>query len=57
MSDGLSVLELSHGWGSLSIYIAAKYPASRVTVVCDSQAHRLHIRKSCRQRGLSNLQV
>ena len=57
MSDGLSVLELSQGWGSLGIYIAAKYPTSQVTVVCDNHAHRLHIGKSCRQRGLSNLQV
>lgn len=55
--DGQLVLEMSCGWGALSIYMASKYPASRVTAVCASLARQLFVRRRRRQRGLTNLKV
>ncbi|KAL3136650.1 hypothetical protein ABBQ38_005891 [Trebouxia sp. C0009 RCD-2024] len=57
LSDGQLVLEMSCGWGALSIYIASKYPATQVTAVCATLAQQLFVRKRRRQRGLTNLKV
>lgn len=37
------VLELGCGWGSWSLFMAAKYPKSRVTAVSNSRTQRAHI--------------
>ena len=55
--DGQEVLELGCGWGSLCLYVAAKYPNSRVTAVSNSRTQKEFIDKRCRERGLSNLRV
>jgi cyclopropane-fatty-acyl-phospholipid synthase len=34
LSDGQAVLELGCGWGSLSLFIAAAYPKSKVGERC-----------------------
>ncbi len=33
LADGQEILELGCGWGSLSLYIAARFPAARITAV------------------------
>jgi len=57
LADGQKVLELGCGWGSLSLWIAGRYPASEVTALSNSQGQRLHIEAEARRRGLHNLQV
>ncbi|NBB27458.1 cyclopropane-fatty-acyl-phospholipid synthase family protein [Cellulophaga sp. BC115SP] len=57
LANGQDVLELGCGWGSLSLYMAAKYPASRFTVVSNSKTQKAHIDEQARQRGIVNLQV
>ena len=37
LQDGQQVLELGCGWGSLSLYMAAKYPGSTFKVVSNSR--------------------
>jgi len=32
LGDGMDILELGCGWGSLSLYMAEKFPRSRITV-------------------------
>ncbi|MES2455500.1 MAG: cyclopropane-fatty-acyl-phospholipid synthase family protein [Bacteroidota bacterium] len=54
---GQDVLELGCGWGSLSLYMSAKYPASRFTVVSNSTTQKAYIDQTARDRGISNLQV
>jgi cyclopropane-fatty-acyl-phospholipid synthase len=55
--DGQSVLELGCGWGSLSLWMAARYPASRITAVSNSHSQRAFIEAEAARRGLANLRV
>jgi len=57
LEDGQSVLELGCGWGSLSIFMAERYPASRIVAVSNSAPQRLHIEAEIARRGLDNLTV
>ena len=57
LADGQHVLELGCGWGSLTLWMAERYPASRITAVSNSHSQRQHIEDEARRRGLSNLQV
>ena len=57
LADGQDVLELGCGWGSLSLWMAQRYPASRITSVSNSASQRAHIEAQARARGLRNLSV
>jgi len=51
------ILELGCGWGSLSLWMAANYPGSKITAVSNSRTQKLHIDAQARMRGLRNLEV
>ena len=57
LADGQAILELGCGWGSLSLYMAEKYPAARITAVSNSAPQRKFIESQALQRGLTNLKV
>jgi cyclopropane-fatty-acyl-phospholipid synthase len=57
LADGQSILELGCGWGSLTLWMAERYPKARVTAVSNSRPQREHIEAQCRQRGLANVRV
>lgn len=57
LADGQDILELGCGWGSLSLWMAEHYPASRITAVSNSQSQRAAIEASAKERGLANLTV
>jgi cyclopropane-fatty-acyl-phospholipid synthase len=57
LADGQAILELGCGWGSLTLWMAANYPASRITAVSNSQSQRAHIEAEAARRGLANVQV
>jgi cyclopropane-fatty-acyl-phospholipid synthase len=57
LADGQRVLELGCGWGSLSLMMAARYPASRITAVSNSRSQGDFVRARAADRGLGNLQV
>jgi cyclopropane-fatty-acyl-phospholipid synthase len=57
MADGLEVLELGCGWGALSLYLAERYPQSRVTAVSNSRTQKAHIDAEAARRGLTNVRV
>ena len=57
LADGQTILELGCGWGSLSLWMAERYPAARITAVSNSHGQRGHIEAQARARGLSNLTV
>ena len=54
---GQQVLELGCGWGSLSLWMAERFPASRIVSVSNSHAQRAFIQAEAMRRGLSNLRV
>ena len=53
LRDGQRVLDLGCGWGSFSLWAAARYPASQFTAVSNSRSQRAFIEA----RGLANLVV
>jgi cyclopropane-fatty-acyl-phospholipid synthase len=55
--DGQSILELGCGWGSLSLFMAARFPASRITAVSNSAPQRTCIEAQAARAGLTNLTV
>ncbi len=57
LRDGQDILELGCGWGSLSLWMAERYRASRVTAVSNSHSQRRHIEQQAQARGLANLRV
>jgi cyclopropane-fatty-acyl-phospholipid synthase len=57
LSDGLRILELGCGWGSLTLWMAAHYPSSRVTAVSNSSSQREYILGEVARRNLRNVTV
>ena len=55
--DGMAVLDLGCGWGSLSLHVAARFPACRVLGVSNSKPQREFILARAAQRGLANVAV
>ena len=57
LEDGQDVLELGCGWGSLSLWMAQRYPRSRIVSVSNSRSQRAFIEGEAQARGLANLTV
>ena len=57
VEDGMDILELGCGWGSLSLWIAHRYPRCRVHAISNSQTQREYIQSCCSGLGLSNVEV
>ena len=57
LSDGDRILELGCGWGSLSLWMAAHYPNSKITAVSNSRTQKQFIDTRAQERGLTNLTV
>ena len=57
LADGQDILELGCGWGSLTLWMAERYPNARITAVSNSNGQRGFIEARCRERGLDNVRV
>jgi cyclopropane-fatty-acyl-phospholipid synthase len=57
LADGMDVLELGCGWGSLTLWMAEQYPASTITAVSNSTSQRAFIEARADARGLRNVCV
>jgi cyclopropane-fatty-acyl-phospholipid synthase len=57
LADGQDILELGCGWGSLSLWMAERYPGSRITAVSNSRPQRAYIEGEAAKRGFANLRV
>jgi len=57
LADGQRILELGCGWGSLTLWIAARYPNARITAVSNSSSQREHILAEAARRRLGNVTV
>ena len=55
--DGMAILDLGCGWGSLSLWLAEHYPAAQITAVSNSASQRAFIEERCRELSLDNLEV
>jgi len=57
LKSGQDVLELGCGWGSLSLFMAAKYPQCNFTGVSNSRTQKIYIDEQAVKRGINNLTV
>ena len=57
LQNGQEVLELGCGWGSLSLFMATKFPKSNFTVVSNSRTQKIYIDEQAKLRGINNLTV
>ncbi len=57
IQDGMSILELGCGWGSLSLYLARCFPNSPIVSVSNSSSQRAYILDLAKREGLTNLKV
>ena len=57
LGDGMSILELGCGWGSLTLWMAQHYPDSRITAVSNSASQRAMILERAERMGLTNIEV
>jgi len=57
LENGQSILELGCGWGSLSLWMAEKYPQSQITSLSNSNSQRKFIEDRAHQKGFRNLTV
>ena len=57
LADGQEILELGCGWGSLTLYMAERFPGSRILAVSNSASQGEHIRAEARRRGLEGVEV
>ncbi|QKK08655.1 MAG: class I SAM-dependent methyltransferase [Planctomycetota bacterium] len=53
LQDGMDILELGCGWGSLTLWMAEKYPAARITAVSNSALQREFILAEAERRGVT----
>ncbi|MBL9204318.1 MAG: class I SAM-dependent methyltransferase [Opitutaceae bacterium] len=57
LKDGQTILELGCGWGSLSLYLAEKFPNARITAVSNSRTQKEYIDAEARKRGFTHLRI
>lgn len=57
LENGQKVLELGCGWGSLTLFMAKKYPNMQITAVSNSKTQKDFIDKTAKDRGLKNINV
>ncbi len=57
LADGQRILELGCGWGSLTLFMAERFPAATIVAVSNSAPQRGYIEAQARAAGLSNVEV
>jgi cyclopropane-fatty-acyl-phospholipid synthase len=57
LADGMQILELGCGWGSLTLWIARHFPNAKITAVSNSRTQKEFIDAAAKERGLSNIEV
>jgi len=57
IKDGMEVLDVGCGWGSLSLFLAEKFPKSNIIGVSNSSSQKKFIDSQANERGLSNLTI
>lgn len=57
ITDGMDILELGCGWGSLTLWMAERFPEASITAVSNSAPQRQFIEDICAQNGFSNVRV
>ena len=57
LADGQRILDLGCGWGSLSLWLAERYPHVQIVGLSNSHSQREFIECQAVERGLTNLRI
>lgn len=57
LKDGMRILDLGCGWGSLSLWLAEHYPKSQIIGLSNSNGQRQFIMQRAKERGFNNLTI
>ena len=57
LENGQTILDLGCGWGSVALYVSAKYPKANVFALSNSSTQKEFIMKRAGERGIKNLTV
>ena len=57
VSNNEEILELGCGWGSLTLYMASKFPDSKIIAVSNSRTQKEFIVNEAAKRGLKNITI
>ncbi len=57
LRDGMTILELGCGWGSLTLFMAKKFPQSQIVGVSNSTTQREFILREAKNRKLNNVRI
>lgn len=57
IEDGMKILDLGCGWGSLTLWIAEHYPECEITSVSNSATQKVTIDAEAASKGLDNIEV
>ena len=55
--DGMRVLELGCGWGSLTLWIASHYPNTKILGISNSTSQRDYIMTEAKKKNLNNIEI
>jgi len=53
LQDGIKIVDLGCGWGSLTLHLADKYPNAKITSISNSNSQREYILNTAKERGLN----
>jgi cyclopropane-fatty-acyl-phospholipid synthase len=57
VEDGMELLDLGCGWGSLTFWLAERYPSARVLAVSNSRTQQSYVSQQAFARGLVNVET
>jgi cyclopropane-fatty-acyl-phospholipid synthase len=57
LANASRILELGCGWGSLTLWMAERYPKAMITAVSNSRFQKEFIEARCRERAIFNVEV
>ncbi|KAG6375549.1 S-adenosyl-L-methionine-dependent methyltransferase [Boletus reticuloceps] len=57
LKDGMHILDLGCGWGSLTVYLAQKYPASHIVGLSNSATQKVYIDGVAKAKNLPNIEI
>jgi cyclopropane-fatty-acyl-phospholipid synthase len=57
IKDGMEILDLGCGWGSLSLWLCRQFPRCHVLAVSNSSSQRQFIQRQCKKEDISSLEV
>jgi cyclopropane-fatty-acyl-phospholipid synthase len=57
LKDGMHILELGCGWGSLTLWMGKHFPNAKITAVSNSRTQKEYIDATAKSRGINNITI